>query len=472
MDYFDMRLGQRRLGRIGPVLALMLAMSIVAVSTGCSTVRPWINQPLNAGSSFDTAEIAQRDSSALVAVTLSGGGARAAAFSYGVLQELRATGCCWNDRSTNLLDAVDLISGVSGGSIVAAYYAAFGAAGLDSFEQDFLRQDFQQGLLSQITRPGNLYDLTSPWFGRSQLLERRLATLYRGTTFGDIARRPRHPQLVVTATDMALGTGFDFTAEQFKLICSDIGSVPLSFAVTASSAVPLLLSPVTVRNYSGDCPAAAQDQPQTSFAEDYRSRLLRAQQRTYLDATARPYIHLVDGGLSDNLGVRRLLDRALSSGAMGATFNEVRIQPGSIKRLVLVVVNAERDPAQRIDESDRVPSTAAVVDALLFGTGNHATDETQGFLTDVAKRWQDDLREGRRDRFAGFASDAEIFLITVNLRDAPAGEDRRMLLQVPTAFTIRDSEVTQLIDAGRQVLRASPEYRSLRKSLGLMEASP
>lgn len=454
---------------LGAVMRHVLALLFVALAAGCSSVRPWINQPIEPGSRIDAAAIAQRDSSALVAVTLSGGGARAAAFGYGVLQELRATGCCWNDRSSNLLDAVDLISGVSGGSIVAAYYAAFGAEGLDAFEHDFLRQDFQQGLLSQIIRPANLYELTSPWFGRSQLLERRLATLYRGMTFGDILRRPRHPQLVVSATDMALGTAFDFTAEQFDLICSDLGSVPLSFAVAASSAVPLLLSPITVRNYSGGCPATAQGRPAALFADDYRSRLLRAQQRTYLDATARPYIHLVDGGLSDNLGVRRLLDRAVSSGTMGATFNEVRIAPGSIKRLVLIVVNAERDPPQRIDETDRVPSTAAVVGSLLFGVGNHAIDETQGFLRDVARRWQDDLREGRRDRFAGFASDAEIFLITVDLRDAAAGEERQRLLQVPTAFTISGDEVTQLIDAGRQVLRASPEYRALRRSLGLGE---
>ncbi len=267
---------------------------------------------------------------------------------------------------------------------------------------------------------------------------------------------------------MTLGTGFDFTAEQFELLCSDIGSVPLSFAVTASSAVPLLLSPITVRNYADACPASG-ERPSASFSDDYRSRLLREQQSTYRDAAARPYIHLVDGGLSDNLGVRRLLDRALSNGAMGATFNEVRIAPGSIKRLVLIVVNAERDPAHRIDESDRVPSTAAVVDALLFGAGNHATDETQAFLSDVARRWQEDLRQGRRDRFAGFAPDAEIFLITVNLRDASIGEERRKLLQIPTAFTISDSEVTQLIDAGREVLRASAAFRSLRKSLGLSD---
>ena len=451
------------------MIRLACALLLAACVAGCSTVRPWINAPLPAGPPpFDAAAIAQRDASALVAVTLSGGGARAAAFGLGVLQELRATGCCWNDRSSNLLDAVDLVSGVSGGSIVAAYYAAYGAAGLDGFERDFLRRNFQDGLLSQALRPGNLYDLSSPWFGRSQLLERRLAELYGNLTFGELARRPRHPELVITATDMSLGTGFEFTPAQFALICSDLDSVPLSFAVTASSAVPLLLSPLTLRNYRGECPVAAPEpRAGATFSGDYRARMLRAQERSYLDAAARPYIHLVDGGLSDNLGVRRLVDRALSNGTIDSTFSEVRIRRGAIKRLVIVVVNAERDPTRRIDESDRVPSTAEVVDALLFGTGNHATEETQEFLNDVAQRLRADLLNGRRERLSGFADDAEIFLVPVNLRDAPGIDERRFLLQVPTAFSISEAETTRMIAAGRNVLRASPEFRRLRASLGL-----
>jgi NTE family protein len=450
------------------VVALGLGWLALALGcVGCSSVQPWINEPLKAGPRQDTIALAQRDSSALFAVTLSGGGARAAAFGYGVLQELRATPCCWNDKGSNVLDAVDLISGVSGGSIVATYYAAFGAAGLDGFEPDFLRQDFQDSLLSQMLKPGNLFDLTSPWFGRSQLLERRLAGLFRGMTFADIGRRPRHPQLVVTATDMSLGSGFDFTTEQFDLICSDLGSVPLSFAVTASSAVPLVLSPLTLRNYRNDCPAGLADGSAAGDARgDYRTRMFRAEKRSYLDADARPYVHLVDGGLADNLGVRRLLDRALSGG-MGAAFGEVKITPGSVRRLVIVTVNAERDPARRIDESDRVPNTAEVVDALLFGTGNRATVETQALLEDVARRWREELRSGRPDRLASFAPDAEIFLIPVNLRDAPHSDERKFLLQVPTAFSIGDAEVTRLIAAGRDVLRASKEFQALRRSLGL-----
>ena len=445
-------------------LALTLAASLALVA--CSTVRPWINQPRVDVPEIDVRAVAQRDASSLFAVSLSGGGARAAAFAFGVLKELRDTPCCWYQRDSNVLDAVDLISGVSGGSIVAAYFAAFGSAGLDQFEPDFLRQDFQSGLIAQLMHPANLYDLSSPWFGRSQLLERRLDALYRGMTFRDIEHRPRHPQLLITATDLTLGTGFDFTSDTFELICSDLQSVPLSFAVTASSAVPLLLSPMTLRNYRDDCPGGVPklvERPAESAEDDYRTRLILAQQRAYLDAQSRPYIHLVDGGLADNLGVRRWIETALAGGGMRTAFREVRIPAGSVQRLVLVIVNAERDPVHDISASDQVPSTTDVVDALLFGAGNQASVETQEFLTDVVRRFHDDIARG--ERWPGFAKDAEIYLIFVNLRDA-TGATRRDLMQVPTAFTIGDAEVTSLIEAGRTVLRASKEFQALKRSLG------
>ena len=80
-------------------------------------------------------------------------------------------------------------------------------------------------------------------------------------TFGDVERRPRHPQLFITATDMSLGTGFEFTWDQFALICSDLRTVPLSFAVAAPSAVPLLLSPMTLKNQPAIAPSARPHPP-------------------------------------------------------------------------------------------------------------------------------------------------------------------------------------------------------------------
>ena len=443
--------------------ALLAAMGVLSA---CSTVRPWINEPMPLEEQSVTQRPSQRDPTILVAVTLSGGGARAAAFGFGVLTEMQNTVFEWNGRRTTLLDATDVVSGVSGGSIVAAYYAAHGIDGLPRFEHEFLRQNFQNSLITQALRPGNLVDLTSPWLGRTHLLARRLDELYAGKTFGDVERRPRHPQLFITATDMSLGTGFEFTWDQFALICSDLRSVPLSFAVAASSAVPLLLSPMTLKNHADQCATRpAGSHLARANAGDYRSRLYRVNEQSYLDARRKPCIHLVDGGLSDNLGVQRLLDRALAGGGLRESFSEVGIPPGSIRKLVLITVNAERDPSFNIDTSDKVPDMLQVVDSLLFGTGARATRETQEYLRDITEQWRKTLAVSPHSGGDVFAPNAEIHVVPVNLRDSPDDVARPRLLQIPTAFSIEQHEVTDLIEAGGSVLRHSPEFRALVKSL-------
>ncbi len=455
---------KNRFSRSLSALVLVLAAAVLA---GCASVKPWINEPLPPEDQNRPVRKTERDPSILVAITLSGGGARAAAFGFGVLTAMQATRYQWNGEETTLLDATDVVSGVSGGSIVAAYLAAHGIEGLPRFEQEFLRDNFQNSLITQALRPGNLLDLTSPWLGRSHLLARRLDELYKGMTFGDVARRPRHPQLFITATDMSLGAGFEFTWEQFSLICSDLRSVPLSFAVASSSAVPLLLSPMTLRNYADRCPARspAALADAAGAATDYRARLYRAHELSYTDARRKPYIHLVDGGLADNLGVQRLLDRALAGGGLRQTFSEVGIPPATIRKLVLITVNAERDPSENIEMSDQVPNMAQVVDALLFGTGARATRETQEFLRDITRQWRESLASGNVNGTDAFAPGAEIHVIPVNLRDAPDDVARRRLLQVPTAFSITQDEVTDLIAAGGSVLRNAPEFRVLVQSL-------
>ncbi|MDH4427753.1 MAG: patatin-like phospholipase family protein [Acidovorax sp.] len=455
---------KNRFSRSLSALVLVLAAAVLA---GCASVKPWINEPLPPEDQNRPVRKTERDPSILVAITLSGGGARAAAFGFGVLTAMQETRYQWNGEETTLLDATDVVSGVSGGSIVAAYLAAHGIEGLPRFEQEFLRDNFQNSLITQALRPGNLLDLTSPWLGRSHLLARRLDELYKGMTFGDVARRPRHPQLFITATDMSLGAGFEFTWEQFSLICSDLRSVPLSFAVASSSAVPLLLSPMTLRNYADRCPARspAALADAAGAATDYRARLYRAHELSYTDARRKPYIHLVDGGLADNLGVQRLLDRALAGGGLRQTFSEVGIPPATIRKLVLITVNAERDPSENIEMSDQVPNMAQVVDALLFGTGARATRETQEFLRDITRQWRESLASGNGNGTDAFAPGAEIHVIPVNLRDAPDDVARRRLLQVPTAFSITQDEVTDLIAAGGSVLRNAPEFRALVQSL-------
>lgn len=450
------------------------ALAAVLWLTGCASTQPWTNPPLppippgpvQADALPMTPPLDAEQLSLFGVLALSGGGARAAAFAYGVMDELKHTSVQWEGRDTTLLDEVDRIHGVSGGSIAAAYYAAFGDAMFPAFEQQFLRENFQGSLVRRALRPDNAYRMTSPWFGRSHVLAQRLDELYGGKTFADVARtpqRPHRPQLVVSATDLTLGMTFEFSPEQFNLICSDLASVPLSFAVAASSSVPLLLSPMTLRNHAGHCPRPLPEPDMVVGAQGHQSALLLTQAESYVDAQHRPYIHLVDGGLADNIGVRHALDTLMSQGGLIrlAQGNEAR---HAIRRLFVIVVNSERDPGYRIDLSDRTPSTVQVLDSLMFGSGSQGTRDTLALLRHAMRQWQRELRDG--DSESAFAPDAQLHVITVNLRDLRDHDLRQRLLRVPTAFTIADAEVTRLIEAGRDALRESPDFQALLASLG------
>jgi len=71
-----------------------------------------------------------------------------------VLQALHQTPVLLNGMQSSLLNQVGVISGVSGGSMVAAYYAAFGAETFERFESDFLRKNFRDSLISFALKPG------------------------------------------------------------------------------------------------------------------------------------------------------------------------------------------------------------------------------------------------------------------------------------------------------------------------------
>lgn len=430
--------------------------------SACSTYQPLLQPPpLALPPAANEAQAPARP--LVVVVTLSGGGARAAAFGLGVLRELKATELQLEGRVTTLLDEVTLISGVSGGSVLATHYAAFGDDSLQRFDSDFLRSDFEGRLIELAMSPIRLWRASSPWYGRGHVLAERLDALYRGLTFGDLSARRRGPDLLVTATDLTTGAPFEFTPEQFALICGDLSKLPLSFAVASSSAVPLLLTPMTLRNHAGQCGPPRDASPPVAGDDSYRARLLRAAAASYQDVHARPYIHLVDGGLVDNLGVRSVLDRIVAVGSLASAFRAA--VPGSIRKVVLIAVNSERDLGERIDQSDRVPTTRQVVDTLLFGAGSRLTQTTLAMMSDDVRRWRGEIEAMRGRQDSPFAADAELHLVSISLHDIPDPGARRDALSVPTAFTIASDQVDLLIEAGRAALRRSPQFQALRAGL-------
>ena len=111
----------------------------------------------------------EQDDQLLLLLTFSGGGTRAAAFSYGVLETLRDTTVSIRGRQRRLLDEVDWISGVSGGSFTAAYYGLFRDRIFEDFESKFLKKDIQGELVrSTLFNPVNWAKFSSPYYARSR----------------------------------------------------------------------------------------------------------------------------------------------------------------------------------------------------------------------------------------------------------------------------------------------------------------
>lgn len=452
----------RHLSWIG-VLAAGIALA------GCSTVRPPLNQPRSHPQSLPgqmmpveprAAEyrlqnlLPQRGNSdkLLVILTFSGGGARAAAFAYGVLNELRRTPLPGNGTATNLFDEIDIVAGVSGGSIAAAYLAAFGDGIFRDFEPSFLKVDFQGALLARARSPDNALQLSSPWFGRGHLLAEQLdETLFRGTTYGDLATRGSRPFLLVTATDLTQGSGFEFTQDQFDILCSRFDRVPLAVAVAASSAVPVVLSPLTVRNYAGQC--------------DPPSGGPRAVATTaiYQDTKKRPFIHLVDGGLSDNLAIRWIIENIAHSGGTAKPIEQSGFR--NVEKLVIINVNATQGLNVALDRSDRTPSIDEVIDAASSANLVRRSRETRAMLAKSTVQWREKLRRASHSGSVALATSIDLFLIDIDLQAHPDPRLSEELLTMPTALSLPHRDVDQLIAAGQTILRDSGEFKRLLRDL-------
>ena len=468
----------RSRGNLLSLLALLLLLG------GCAT-RP-VNPPIkevdaNSGYTFQTRQKHFKSQENLVVLAFSGGGTRAAAFSYGVLEFLRRTEVVApNGTKVRLLDAVDVITGVSGGSFTALAYGLYGDKLFADYEQRFLKRDVQGELLSRAINPGNWGNLSSTAWGRSELAaEFYDEILFNGATYGDLDRGDG-PFIMVSTTDISNGGRVVFNQNIFNLLCSDLNAVRLSRAAAASSAVPVVLSPVTINNYGGTCnytvPGWVQLFTRSANPPRPAARAIKELKdaEPYADSVHHPYIHLVDGGVADNVGMRGVLDaleflEALHDAGQPTPLDRAR-------RIIVFIVNSLSSPPTNWDESESPPGT---VDILLKATGvpiDHYSYEAVELLKDIAARWEKDRKT--RD-LAGCSTNndspickevrvpqAEIYAIDVSFAALPDAKERDFLNQQPTSFVLTPEAVDRLRAAAGTIIMASPEFQRLLKDVG------
>lgn len=221
-----------------------------------------------------------------IALALSGGGFRATLFHLGAL---------WRLNELKLLQKLDRIASVSGGSITAGLLAKEwdrlgfidGKAG--QFEplivaplREFCRRTVDALAIGE--------GLLLPWKSVSEAVQERYDKhLFDGVS---LQRLPDRPHFVFMATNLQTGRAFRFSKPylgDYRLGLIRDPALPLSLAVTASSAFPPVLSPVVLE----DLPPF----------EKVKGADLHGDPR-YTEK-----IYLTDGGAYDNLGLETVWNR-------------------------------------------------------------------------------------------------------------------------------------------------------------------
>ena len=417
---------------------------------------------ISTGHRFQHTASPTNSSDLLLMLAFSGGGTRAAALSYGVLEELTRTPVGLEGAQHRMLNEVDIISSVSGGSFTAAYYALWGDRIFSDFESQFLKKDVQTGLLLRVLSPWNQIRMASPKFSRSDLAaEYYDHLLFKGATFADLMTQSNRPFLSINATDVASGARFEFTQDEFDLIGSDLSQFPISRAVAASSAFPILLTPVVLKNYSAEQPQpepewikAILDDPTAST----RLRYVASQARSYGDGH-RKFIHLLDGGLSDNLGLRGALDRAIAREQSA----QVPSVPWKLpRRVALIVVDAHTDSDYGWDSKEHSLSRTKLLGSLGHVAVSHYSFETLELFREVMARL------AREHTGSGDSPAVEIttYVIELHFNQLANESDRRFFNSVPTSLQLPSKTVDRLRQLAARGLADNAEFRRLVGDLG------
>ena len=479
--------GYTRVSLRGLTFALVGVSALVA---GC-VQRP-INPPLrayekNASYEFEHLERNRGKQDDLVILAFSGGGTRAAAFAYGVLEALRrieiksSTG-----EHYRLLDEIDLITGVSGGSFTALAYGLYGDKLFDDYEQRFLKRDVQGAIVKRVLNPLNWGALASKGWGRSELAANLYdEILFNGATFADLERADG-PAIVVGATDLASGSRVVFVPQNFDVMCAELGSFRLARAAAASSAVPVVLSPLTINNYGGGC---GYEEPVwlklfTKNAKPPRpaGRVLNrlGELEELDDAIEDPYFHLIDGAVADNLGLRGVLDsleafEALKTAGQATPLDHVR-------RIIIFVVNSVSTPRQDWNMAENPPAMLSILTKAAGVPVDRYANESVELLKDIDARWTS-LREIRASaafendqewRVAEIrnAPDVDIIPIEVSFKVLADKAERDYLNELPTAFVLPAEGVDRLRAAAAKIVFASSELRDALKNEDYRIAEP
>ena len=268
----------------------------------------------------------------------------------------------------------------------------------------------------------------------------------------------------------------------FSALCSDLASYPVSLAVGASAAVPVVFAPIVIQNYHGSCSTPLPAWVARVRNDPNASPLIKS----YADALERyrsgaiNYVKLLDGGLVDNYGLAGFTVARL---AANTPFGPLAPQQAvKLRRFLFLVVDSGRAPSGQWAQT--VPGPSGV--DLIMATSDTATesgaigsysafDATMSDWRKTLVSWRCGLSEADRQRFGAppgwNCRDVEFYISKISF-DALGPDRAAALNRVETRFQLPPDQIDMLVTAGRDALNTNAKFRAFLTSLGRAPPAP
>ena len=439
--------------------AVAVSVAVAAFTAGCAHWPPTPRLERAGAPGYRLSDVTQAGQSddLLVVLAMSGGGTRAAALGYGVLEELRRTEVTVSGVKRRLLDEVDVISAVSGGTFPAVYYALRGEKTFEEFETKVLSRNFETELVWRILTPTNWFRLPSGTFGKSDLFaELYDETVFDHATFADL-KKGKGPLVIINGTDISIGARFCVYARPVRR------HLRRSFEGDAGAgrrhldgACRRCSRPSPSRTVAGP---AAMKAPAWQAAAEAAAResgtpgraLLRARALQSYTDPARPFVHVFDGGLSENLGLAEVI-RAFEIEKVDPdemVFPELR----RARKIVVIAVNALRFPEVDWDSHAAPPGTDTLTDQMWSIPVDRITLDGVEQVHERLAAWQ----AGGPGRRAYFAQ-----VTFGNLKDAA---ERAYFNHVETRLQLPKEQTDKVREVAGRLLREAPAFQRLLADL-------
>jgi NTE family protein len=410
--------------------ALIAAIGLAAAGcVGAPDTRP-VNQPLTTAPVPAALDLGV-DGDA-IALAFSGGGARAASFSYGVLLQLREM------KGTDgkpLIDRVAYVTAVSGGAITAAYYGQHGAEGLDGFRKVALDLDWQGQLHTTWVSPENWQRLMQGGLNGPDKLANWLdREIFAGGVMRDLRARP---YIVINA-------------------------------------VPIAFRPVVLETFPKDCPVPLPPWVSRAMTARNTPMLLRETARSFRffrDPDRMSYLHLTDGGVADNFGVSSFVTLQAAGNEPYAPMSAR--DAVKLRRLTFVVVNSERPAegswAREQGGPDGPELIATALSIAVNAPKRAAADALNGYLSDWKARlikWRCELSPEEATALGAGpdwkCGDVDYVLDVMSFADLGGAKAER-LGSAETAVSLPADLVDDLIAGGRAATAWNDAFLALTR---------